>query len=282
MSVNFDVDDAESDYMAGYLRGISTTIDTSDYIDSALDFTYRELKNRFEMDVDQMAYMNEDMWYHVYEWGDSWADRKGNSGNPARRLWKLTSVGRGDSRAVGFTFLPSVKPSPIHPEEEKRGVEADKHIFTWKAPVMEYGMTVTISPVEALKGMLVFYWEKEEKVVATSKTIVTKTDPNVVGVFTAYFVKWWNATGPAIFDRDIRPVLERDIVPRGAGGRFLPGRTKAQSRALATGRGAGTRQAVNIMSKDERKGEADARRAMNLVAAGYKQGRGGYSNHGHE
>lgn len=270
MSANFSVDGSESDYMAGYIKGIATQVSTREHIDAAMDFTYRHLKNRYELAVDQTARLSQDRWHHVYEWGDTWETRKDNAGNPARRLWRLTQQGTGPRRTVGFTFLPSVKPSPIHPEEEKRGVEADKHIFTWKAPVMEYGMQVRIEPVEALKGMLVFYWEKLGKVVATKKTIITRPDPNVRGVFTGHFYMWWSEVAPTIFETDIRPRLERDIAPpRDSRGRFVK-------------RGKLVNQRVSIRTPDERRGERDAIKAMKRIAAGYEQGRGGYDNYGHE
>jgi hypothetical protein len=285
VSANFSVDDAEGQYLVGYLRGLSTEIETKQHLGSVVKFTQTELKNRFALAVDQAARLNKDRWYHVYEWGDTWATRKDNAGDPENRLWKLTSAKRGTGSTVGFTFLPSVVPTPLHPEEEAVGVE-QRHTFTWKAPVMEYGQTVTISPVEALHGKLVFYWEKIDKVVATTKTITTKTDPAVVGVFSSYFVAWWRTEGPSIFEKEIRPMLERDIVPR-TNGRFAKGRTLAESRALAAGaRGGrmagsagGSRASVNIGIASAEKGRADAIKTMRRIAAGYNRGAGGEGNY---
>lgn len=261
---------------------MASEVSTSAHIDAVMDFAQNELKSRFAMDVDQMAKLNKDRYHHVYEWGDTWETRKDNAGIPAMRLWRLTPTGNGANRKMSFFFKPSLRPSPIHPEEEKRGVEADKHIFTWKAPVMEYGMQIRIEPVEALKDMLVFYWEKIDKVVATKKTIVTRPDPNVRGVFTGHFVMWWSEKAPVIFENEIRPRFEQDIVPR-KGGRFAPGRSKAASRALALGGGVSAeRTSVTFDTPDTKRGMRDAKKTMKRIAAGYEQGRGGYENHGHE
>lgn len=275
------MDSGEEAYLAGYVKGISTTVSTPHYVASALEFASDRLKNRFEIDFDQRALLSPKLFHHVYEWGDSWATRYNNVGNPGMRLWKLVDIDTGTSKAVGFSFLPSVRPTPLHPQEIKAKVQQGKHIFTWKAPVMEYGQTVTISPVEALKGKLVFYWEKIGKVVATTRTITTTPDPAVVGKFSAYFVDWWSTDAPRIFDREIRPELERNVVPR-VNGRFAKGRTKAASRALRAGGGiSGSRQQIAIDRANEERGYAEAVKDMQKIAAGYRQGRGGYGNYGH-
>lgn len=279
---NFSMDSSEEEFLAGYMKGVAETVSTPQYIDSALEYASDYLKNRFEISFDQRSKLSPGLYHHVYEWGDNWASRHANVGNPAMRLWRLVDVdnGRG-GRAVGFTFLPSVRPTPLHPQEIKYNVEEGKHIFTWKAPVMEYGQTVTISPVEALKGKLVFYWEKIGKVVATSKTIKTTPDPAVVGQFSAYFVNWWSNEAPVIFGREIKPQLEKNVVPR-ENGRFVKGRSKSASRALRAGGGvSGSRQRVNIDRANEARGYAEAVKAMQKIAAGYRQGRGGYDNYGH-
>lgn len=282
MPRRFDMDTSDSSYFAGYLTGISDQVNTPQFIGSAVDYTYTYLRSRFETSLDQAALLHPDLYHHVYEWGDNWATRHMNVGIPAMRLWRLVGTGTGTRKAVGFTFLPSVRPTPIHPKEAAAGVEAGKHIFTWKAPVMEYGQTVTISPEEALKGKLVFYWEKINKVIATSKTIRTQTDPNVVGKFSGFFVTWWSSEAERIFDSEIRPELEKNVVPRGPGGRFMKGRSKEASRALRGGGGtAGATQHVGIDRASESQGYRDAVKAMKTVAAGYKQGRGGYENYGH-
>lgn len=277
----FVFDNESGEYLVGYLRGVADTVNTPQYIGSAVDFAEGYLSNRLELAIDQTARLQPDLYHHVYEWGDSWATRHDNVGDPENRLWKIVSSGTGQNKNVGFVFLPSLRPTPIHPKEEKVGVESGKHIFTWKAPVMEYGQTVTIEPVEAAKGKLVFYWEKIGKVVATTKTIRTQVDQNVVGMFTALFVKWWNTEAPVIFRNEIKPHLESNVVPRGPGGRFMKGRSKAASKALRGGGGAGTMQSLGIDRASEAKGYAEAVKSMKSVSAGYKQGRGGYENYGH-
>lgn len=279
VSADFSVDNAQSDYMAGYIEGIADYVDTPDYLGSAVDFVSTNLQQRFEMDLDSIAALNPDAFYHVYEWGETYGDRS-SVGKPHRRLWKLTTRRQGATGlGVGFVFLPSVKEVPLHPVEEKYGVEA-RHTFTWKAPVMEYGQTVVIEPVEAMKGRLTFFWEKKNKFVTTTKTIRTQLDHRVQGQFTGYFLKWWATDAPHIYSREIKPILEKNVVKRGPGGRFLPGRTKEQSRALASGKSTGgIAQDLRITHANQRRGEAEAIKTMRKIAAGYKQNRGGWDNY---
>lgn len=279
VNAEFSMDNGQSEYLTGYIGGISEYVTTPEYLGSAVDFVSTHLQQRFEIDLDSVAALNPDAFYHVYEWGDHYGDRS-TVGKPNRRLWKLTTTRQGTAGlGVGFVFLPSVTEVPLHPVEEKYGVEA-RHTFTWKAPVMEYGQTVVIEPVEALKGKLTFFWEKKNKFVTTSKTIRTQLDHRVQGQFTGYFLKWWATDASRIYNREIKPLLEKNVVLRGPGGKFLPGRTKEQSRALASGKSTkGITQQLSLSHANEHRGEADALKAMRKIAAGYKQNRGGWDNY---
>lgn len=274
IDADFSLDDGEEQFFAGYLKGVSDYVSTSQYIGSAVDYAYAHLKERFEIDMDSFAAMHTEQFHHVYEWGSAYGD-KSTVGNPKMRLWQVTARHQGSGIGVGFTFLPSVRDVPLHPKEIKYNVEA-RHTFTWKAPVMEFGQTVVINPEEALKGKLVFYWEKINEVVATTKTITTKLDERVQGKFTGYFLKWWATDAVRIYSQEVRPQLEKQVVPRGPGGQFAKGRTKEQSRGLAAG---GVTQRVSLSRANQAKGEAEAIKDMKRIAAGYKQGRGGWENY---
>lgn len=214
MRAKFSVDRLQSDAFMGYLDGLSTSVSSRAYINSALDYTYDTLSERFGIAIDAAARLATKNYHHVYEWGESWGDDS-TVGNPFYRLWALESVGKGNKRTVGFTFLPSHRPSPVNPilEEEGesgRSVNTEVHIFTWKAPIMEYGLTVTINP--QLTDYLAFVGEDDE-IKFTKETIHTKPGKGgSIGSFTGFFLKWWGG-GPAatVFETDVRPVLERDL-----------------------------------------------------------------------
>jgi hypothetical protein len=213
VKTDFEVDATGAYRFAGYLDGMSTTVSTKRYLDSATQYSYRILAEQFGVAVDATARLAPKNFHHVYEWGDSWGDMS-PVGNPAHRLWTLTNTGSGGKRIVGFTFLPSYKPTPVNPqllEPGKSGqtVKEGIHVFTWKASVMEYGTVVTIRPQLgewlALPG--------DEKPIFTKKTIrAVPGKGGTMGVFTGFFLKWWGGgAAQAAFNDLVRPKLESDL-----------------------------------------------------------------------
>lgn len=268
----FLMDNSDEANFAGYVTGIADTVNTTEYIGAAVQYTKSILSRAFEVAADVEAHQNKDKWQHVYEWGDSYGDRS-QVGNPHMRLWALVPRGRGRVSAVGFTFLPSVKEVPLHPKEEAAGVEA-RHTFTWKAQVFEYGMTVRIAPVEAARGKLVFFDERVNKIIMRTKTVVTVPgkDSGAAGTFTTFFVGWWRTQAPVIYMNEIRPELEKNIVPRDAGGRFAKGGGRG-------GRKMGARESVTISNVEFDRGMQQAKADMRKIAAGYNRGAGGWENY---
>lgn len=269
----FLMDTSDEANFAGYVTGIADTVNTTEYIGAAVQYTKTILSRHFEDAVDKAARENRSQWHHVYEWGDSYGDRT-PVGNPHMRLWQLVNRGRGrKNSAIGFAFLPSIKEVPLHEKEEAAGVEA-RHTFTWKAQVFEYAMTVHIAPVEAGKGKLVFFDERTDKLVMRSKPVTTVPgkDSGIAGTFTTFFVGWWRTMAPGIYLNEIRPELEKNIVPRDAGGRFAKGGGRG-------GRKMGVRESINISNVEYDRGMAQAKRDMRKIAAGYNRGAGGWENY---
>lgn len=268
---NFGVDNSEGSYFAGYLNGVASRIETPEHIGAAVDFAANHLSNRFSDAMDLYAAQNKERFHHVYEWGEDYGD-KSTVGSPQFRLWKLIVSGKGTDRGVAFTFLPSVRTVPLHPEEEKYNV-SPRHTFTWKAPVMEFGMTVRIAPVEAARGKMVFFDERVGKIVIRKKPVTTVPGyrTGVQGSFTGFFVRWWGADAQAVFDNEVRPILERNTAPRDASGRFAKGRKKWQK--------IGSKYNVTFSNVDFAQGQREAEAAMQRIAAGYKQGAGGWENY---
>lgn len=212
VSIGADISQAAA--AAGYISGISSTVKTKRYLDSATSYAFSELALAFGIAIDTYAQMNPERMHHVYEWGDSYHDYS-NVGNPGARLWYIMSSGSGGKRAVSFAFNPSRKPVPIHPELLEPGktgktVKEGVHIFTWKAPVMEYGTTVTISP--ELGEFLALPSGKPGEPIFTKKTIRSVPGRGgTMGMFTSFTLGWWRTSALDIFENDIKPRLERDI-----------------------------------------------------------------------
>lgn len=223
--MSFDLDISEASATLGYISGVAASIMDRTYLDSVIEYTSDTLAAKFAISADAAARMSPNAYFHMYEWGREYGSRE-NVGIPQRRLWKLVSTGNGAHRVLGFTFLPSTRPVPIEPEllvpgKKGRTVNTDVHIFTWSALVMEQGLQVTLMP-KLTKNMA--FVASDGTLRFTSKTI--RTNPGeisgVAGNFTNFYRSWWASAGPSIFENEIKPGLEFDIVhPRGAGGRFV-------------------------------------------------------------
>jgi len=248
--VDFSMDEGETGIVNGYIKGIADNISTRRYVDGAVEFATQQLSRKFEEEADIAAASNEgrEHFYHVYNWGDTYGDRS-LVGSPANRLWKLVSVGQGKNRAIGFTFLPETRPSPIEPELLELGVNPGVHIFTWKAPVMEYGIPVNIRPkLPGVKGMsfvkdgVVYYRQGEVNTTPGYKT--------TTGVFSSFFVTWWSQVAPGEYERNVKPMLEADVIRPGDLSKIAKQATRRRRKDLG----------INVL--DEKTGERLAKKHM--------------------
>jgi len=262
--VNFGMDNSEAEGVIGYIDGMTATVETDRYIGSVISYVNSRLGDEFGIAVDVAAHNMPESFMHVYEWGNSYQDYS-TVGDAANRLWRLTTVGhsRGTSKTMGYAFLPSNRPTPINPILQGR-VKADLHVFTWKAPVMEYGMRVTVKRKPGT-DFLVFTDNETDEIRVTKgpHTFTAGISPHgrqqQKGVFTSFFVGWWSTEAQNIFDTDIKKELERDLVSEGkmmATARRLRTRTKSfdinTSYAGQATFGAAKRQAQKDLKKIQR------------------------------
>lgn len=212
-SVDLKSDTSQGSALVGYIEGMTATINSRRYLDSATQFAFRKLAEQFGRDMDATAARHHNLYHHVYEWGPSWDSRYDNVGLAPFRLWRLTSKGSGGQRRVSYEFLPSQVATPVNPillvpgKKSGKTVKEGIHVFTWKAPVMEYGITVTIRP--ELSDWLAF--PKGGRAQFSQKTMTqTPGAGGTAGMFQAFFVDWWSDEAIRTFDRDVRPQLEHD------------------------------------------------------------------------
>ena len=221
--VQLGLDASQMSGITGLIDGFADTIKTDKLISTVVGYVQSELGKEFGDAVDRMAMKMPMSFLHVYEWGANYHDFS-TVGQKHMRLWKLTQVGTGRSRAISFVFLPSVRPVPIHPdllEPGKTGktVREGVHVFTWKAPIMEYGIRVTI---KRKPGTNVLVWiDNEDGRIRFGKGpqksfpggVSPYGKPNQRRVFTTFFINWWQTDAPRIYDEKIRPKIENDISP---------------------------------------------------------------------
>lgn len=245
----FSMDGGAAGIVNGYIEGIADNISTKMYVDSAVGYAADQLSSLFSLAMDEVARRSPEHYYHVYNWGAAYKDFS-PVGSPVHRLWALTSTGSGRNRQVGFTFLPETVPSPLEPELIDLGVNQNVHVFTWKATVMELGLTVRLGP--KLPGVKSAIFVVDGEVIRAQGSYDAHPGENTTnGMFGAFWVSWWEGFAPGIYNTTIRPQLERDIV------------TDADIAKVARQATRRRRKDIELKAIDEETGRALAEKHMN-------------------
>lgn len=213
----------------GYVAGMTKGIKSDAYIGSALEYTHAILSDAFDLWMDSIATGNPE-YAHVYEWPDEFHDYDQTVGQRSSRLWAHVLVGGNRSKAASFTFLPSTQPSPVDPillqgdDPVKQGV----HIFEWKAPAMEYGWPIEVTP--QLSRFLAYVGNRgDQGSDAGWHHAKEQSDGNFAnfsegpvefiaggGVhnlkFTVQFLTFWKSMANKVFEQQVRPRLQGDMV----------------------------------------------------------------------
>lgn len=217
-AINIEADLADGYYATGFVMGFTTEMSTDRFIAPVVEFAHSEMAQAFDREIDQVARSNADSLGHVYEWR--------MVGQPMGRLWKHTLSGRGAARQASWEWQKSIAPiltpqerkSAGNPNDPMTGI-SDKDIaqlsgrdyfFHWKAPMMEYGMTVNIVAKNA-KALFVpsfnadggFYFTK-----ATHNQLAGNNN----GRFTAFWTTWWGDSGAGgEWNNHVKRIIEKDL-----------------------------------------------------------------------
>lgn len=196
------VDTSEVKVLTSALDSLHAQMNTDRHLNRVTKAAYEILSEQFNMTTHLVAGMSVGEYHHVYEWE--------HVGVPGFQLWKNRLGGRGGNRTVTWDWRaskttvpttttvegePRFTPSPtFNPEKLKR-----IHVFVWKAPIMEYGIAVSIRP--KLGHVLVFpnndllggqYRARgPSPVTFTPHPVRTVPGSEVQGNFTTWFVGWW-------------------------------------------------------------------------------------------
>ncbi len=139
------------------MEALGQELNTDRHLTAVTRAAYEILSDEFNNAMHTAARANVERYHHVYEWD--------HVGAPGFHLWRLNLSGRGGDRRVSWSWRPSktTVPTTHNVNGTEKFLPADGfdperlnqiHIFTWKAPVMEYGVTVTVRP--RLSHVLVF------------------------------------------------------------------------------------------------------------------------------
>lgn len=283
--------------MMGYVRGMSKTVRTPAYINSAVTFAHSRLSQFFDIWMDTIARANPEGFQHVYEWPTRFQNYSETVGVPGYRLWRHTLSGLGRDRVASFAFRASKRPSPVNPILTTPGptgksVREGVHVFVWKAPAMEYGIDIEVTPKLARYLAYVFgasdggagadggragFRETEG-----GDTIVFSQGPvNFVAGggkmkynFTNAFASWWSSLAGEEFDRSVRPILESDLIDQHDLDREIRVGNRTKSKALSImASGARAEQAArgHLMDNEKRYYE-QARQRRRFAGDGDEEG----------
>lgn len=204
--VGFNVDADQAYALTGWLQELSLQVRTPAYIGPTLRYAHSLMSKEFNLFMDELAGAgDENEYHHVYEWN--------MIGNADARLWRNVLRGHGNNRLATFEWLPSKTIVPVV-HEDAEGVQ-EKHVFMWKAPVMEYGIPVYIAPKDAERIIYFTGPDRDPGPLRSSAVGIVVSHPGgkrVEGAFTRAFVGWWAAGGAqAVFDTQVRETLENDL-----------------------------------------------------------------------
>lgn len=204
------------------------SIDTNaEYYDAVLEYAFNSANNEFN-DM-AAAYGQTGAIKHMFEWGTNGINRQATNVRPQpteerARLWKtfLISTGPQGGAYVDFEFKPSIAQVPIStavPQEIRALMH--RHVFRWKAKVMEEGTPVTISRLQA-QFLLIPYRtglsgfrpsDKARGYTLTKGDIQAVPGRRVAGSFTAFWEKYWLSRGVEKMGIAIEDEINGDFLP---------------------------------------------------------------------
>lgn len=167
---------------------IGASLDTDAHMSDLMNASMKIMKQDFQRYADMLAMNMPARFHHVYEWGQI--------GNPNAALWETLATGHGRDREVSFVFRPSITTVPIPdiPASKSGAQFKEIHVFTWKAPVMEYGEAVHIATRNS--EVLAFPnpdLNSDRPLIFTRGPVVVRNPGGkaVQGAFTTTFSDWW-------------------------------------------------------------------------------------------
>jgi hypothetical protein len=135
-------------------------------------------------------------------------------------------LGSGGNRMATFVWKASVKPiatpqerkasnpdDPIAqvPDDELAKLSKRRYIFYWKAPIMEYNLSVTITPKYARSLFIPTGDPAQPFVFVDYYRNLQPGGQNNTGQFTMEWATWWATAAPTIFEENLQQGLEDDL-----------------------------------------------------------------------
>lgn len=237
--MHWDINLGEIAQLVGTIYGAEKATRTNVYIDHLMRAAHAEATEQFNRDLAAQAIATQ-RFNHMYEWGTVGI----NKGRTSRRLdpmsqdarlWthRLTG-GRSKTKGIDWSFRASKVPVP-QPTTQKTKVSKThldklsgrKHIFYWKAPIIEAGMKVKLRPKYADAIFVPFYGQPRSPNLGLatrkrgylfSKAPLTNVPGHgtiqgrdLVGNFSAFWEEWWNTAGSQIIQQKMSGAVDEQF-----------------------------------------------------------------------
>lgn len=209
--IEFGIDRAGVDGLGAMLRELEVTFNSPYHLNSATAAAGAVMFERFMIDTSVMAAANKAELHHVYEWN--------HIGELGWELFKPVLRGAGGSRSITWEWRASKTIVPT--ETDALGNQkfpswfdtsklAKVHIFVWKAPIMEYGINVTVRPklsrvlvIPNPQGIIVRDTDSRaaRSVIFTPYPyVITNPGGEARGQFTKWFAEWFATRAEAVLN----------------------------------------------------------------------------------
>lgn len=199
----------------GVVKGVTAAVESDIYINMFNNHTMGKLREKFNTETIAAGVAGKKTLQHVFEWPDTdsrGVSRGGSSGIP---LWRVDIVGRGRMRHMSFRFVQSRRNVPL-PDPAKYGFSPNKlqymrrHVFRFKAIVMETGSAVTIAPRYS-KMLFIPTTDNPKGYVRTPNSVsINPGGAQATGGFSEWWAGWFGARAEELV-AEIVPMAEKQI-----------------------------------------------------------------------
>ena len=186
----------------GAVGGIIEAIEDPRFEGDFSDWVMSDLKSKFRTDAIAINESGAGGISHVFEWGGQDAEGVATGDASSIPLFRVTKkAGPSGGGIMSYYFVPSVKPVPL-PDPDKYGFKHSKlqhlrrHVFRYKAIVMETQAAVTIAPTNA-KALFIPLASADRGYIMTKKAVtINPGGAEASGGFAQFWGQWFASVAP--------------------------------------------------------------------------------------
>lgn len=232
--LHVDADMSEGAYATGLLRGVEKGLRTEAHQNAVVQATHEYFAQVFDAEhMRGVAEIQPENFHHVYEY-QAEGEAYSNIGNPAHKLWiHHLQKPRGGSSVATWKWKPATQPVPSYEQRRTSTVGRDairnftdemftelieksdgkRHVYVWKAVMLEYGIVANIIPKPGKKRLMVPMYGGKKRF-AKQWTQGQQAPGDTMGRFTAEWLRFWGERVPKEWDTTVGRFIEKDATQR--------------------------------------------------------------------